>query len=496
MSQSKYAMSGGHEITLAAAQSILDQGGNAFDAAISAYFTSFVAEPCMASAGAGGFANIYTSTGEQIVADFFCQTPEYDGSQSADGLKPITVDFGTSQEVFYAGPASMGVPGAILFIYQLHERYATLPMEQLMAFAKNAAIEGVELNTFQSIDFSLLEDIFRMDDSVQDVFFNTDGTIKQEGDLIQLPQYADFLDRLLVEGPDLMYTGDIARQIVDDVQAAGGVLTLDDLKNYKVNWSKPLKVPFDDYTINLPPESSTGSWILANIFKDLQGIPKGKEFDIALAKSFYKLAHTPTDLQVFKDLYSDKGIDQLAGNNAIKGTSHFNIVDQWGNAIALTTSIGEGSGYFIPGTHMQMNNMLGEPSLLPNGIGSWLPSQRLNSMMCPVVITDAKFDLNMILGSGGAGRIPYVIAQVILNSLKHHMELQESIIAPRLFIDKEQVHYEKGFDLPLIDILSDALRWDEPSLFFGGVHAIQLDDRQNYISQGDFRRFGVVNTSQ
>ena len=96
-------------------------------------------------------------------------------------------------------------------------------------------------------------------------------------------------------------------------------------------------------------------------------------------------------------------------------TSHLNVVDHAGNAVALTTTIGEGSGYYIPGTMIHMNNMLGEPYLLPSGLHSWIPDKRLSSMMAPAITVNEKGYPKLVMGTGGAGRIPFMLSQVWYN---------------------------------------------------------------------------------
>jgi gamma-glutamyltranspeptidase/glutathione hydrolase len=117
-----YALSGGHKKTLEAAQTILDIGGNAVDAAIAAYLVSFIAEPCMASIGAGGFAMV--NDGNQIkVIDFFCQTPIHKKKISQQNFYPVTIDFGNTKEDFHIGKGAIATPGAIAGVYKRRNRF-------------------------------------------------------------------------------------------------------------------------------------------------------------------------------------------------------------------------------------------------------------------------------------------------------------------------------------------------------------------------------------
>ena len=142
------AIAAGHEETLASAKIILQEGGNAFDAAIAAYLSMFITEPCMASAGAGGFAMCYTPASGVEMLDFFTQTPLAKPELEKRDFYPIEVNFGNEVETFHVGLASAATPGAIGGIYELHKRFGSMPMSELIQPAMKLAKEGVVLNTF------------------------------------------------------------------------------------------------------------------------------------------------------------------------------------------------------------------------------------------------------------------------------------------------------------------------------------------------------------
>ena len=165
-------------------------------------------------------------------------------------------------------------------------------------------------------------------------------------------------------------------------------------------------------------------------------------------------------------------------------------MDAEGNAVALTFSIGEGSGVFIEGTDIHMNNMLGEPALLPSGIGSWVPNRRLASMMTPTILTDPT-GLRFLLGTGGAERIPVMLALVIHYLMDFDLELSQAIEAPRAYLSSEQLEVEPGFERGHILSNLPARYWDKNSLYFGGVHAISKDGLQ-VLAAADSRREGFA----
>ena len=208
------AIAAGHEITLETAKEILLAGGNAFDAAIAAHLSMFVTEPFMASAGGAGFAMTYQK-GQCRFYDFFCQTPRSKSLHGPLDFNPITVDFGTEQEVFHIGMAAAAVPGTIAGLFKLHDDLGSLPFGELIAIPAKLAKDGVELNYFQAHDLDLLAPIAKASKEGEAIFYSN-GNKKVKGDLIKLPQMADFLHVLEEEGSKGFYQGEIAARVAQD----------------------------------------------------------------------------------------------------------------------------------------------------------------------------------------------------------------------------------------------------------------------------------------
>jgi gamma-glutamyltranspeptidase/glutathione hydrolase len=484
--QSKLAVSAGHEITLEIAKEILKAGGNAFDAAVSAYLAMFITEPCMASAGGGGFALCQAKGKKPEMLDFFVQTPGRNTLDRPIDRDAIHVDFGDTQETFYVGLATAAVPGTIAGIFSLHERYASLPFKELVAPVLDLCRSGVEINEFQAYDLGLLESIIRLDPSMREVFYNENGLL-QLGDRLFMPQLPDFLQFLIDEGRRGFYEGEIARQIEADSLDRGGFLRRSDMVAYRSQWLDPMIIHRYGKNIVLPNGPSLGGAIIALLYKYRER--NNGEW----ASSIYDIKHKykhPFDLSKrLEELHPELGFHVESPSVARKGTSHFNILDKEGNAVSLTTTIGEGCGYFIPGTDMQMNNVLGEPFLLPYGLDSWLTEMRLNSMMTPVMITDDQ-GVSLVTGSGGASRIPFVIAQVIANIYEEGMDLDAATEKGRINVQDETVHVEAGNEnYSTIRDLNE-LHWKGLNLYFGGVHSIYRNDQGEVSAVGDSRRFG------
>ena len=493
-----YALSGGHKKTIEAAEIILNQGGNAVDAAIAGYLVSFIAEPCMASLGAGGFAIVNDKTNIKVI-DFFCQTPIHKKKLSQQEFFPVTIDFGGTKEDFHVGKGSIAVPGALAGIYKMHEHYGSIPLKQLIEPAKIWAKEGVALDKFQAYDLNLLSEIFALDKNMQQIFFDNESNLKKEGDLIKMASYSDFLDVLSHEGRDLFYKGEIAKTICDDMEY-GGHLARSDFESYDAIIRKPIKFDFMGSTVLTAGYPSVGGMLLTAILNTFQDSISDKQISSMsiehfqeLANTFFKISKLNNDQSqianyLFHNFAIHTRIEPKSRSHKWGGTSHFNVVDKTGMTASITTSIGEGSGYFIPGTDMQMNNMLGEEALMPNGFHNWQENQRLQSMMCPTILTNPNGATELALGSGGAGRIPYAIAQVLINHNYFKMPIDRAISAPRVHLNNSIFEIENGFDIE--NLKSSNLNiWDKQSLYFGGINSISKNGK-SYIGNADQRRFG------
>jgi len=481
-------ISAGHQVTLNMAKEVLKMGGNAFDAAITAHLTMYNSEPCMASAGAGGFAMCYSPEMGVKMLDFFAQTPSIKRLDQKIDFYPVEVNFGNETEEFHLGAASMSVPGSLAGLFEIHNSLGSLPIDVLIDPVIDLAKSGVAIDRFQYIDMGLLKPILYNDKSVRDIFFNNEE-LKKENEIILMPEFVNFLEFIKDEGSEGFYKGEIGAKVSSYSKENGGFLTRVDFENYKAIWKKPLTSKVLNHDLYLPNSSSIGGAIMMI----LRQVKKRNGGD--------KLKAIVDTLDLCKDLNGISSVlDKVCpGNNfekkslttSTKGTSHFNILDKWGNAISFTCSLGEGAGYFIPGTNMQMNNMLGESFLLPNGFHSWETNVRLNSMMTPTMVIDKDNVPRFIGGSGGAGRIPYMICQVMDRYFDEELNLNLATQAPRIYKHNGILHFEKGFEVKRDWLLENDYReWVDPSLFFGGVHSIGIDEKGRVEAVGDQRRFG------
>ena len=481
-----FAISAGHELTRDTAKLIIENGGNAFDAAIAAYAVMFISEPAMASAGASGFATTYfKENNEKKVFDFFSQTPLKKSNRSDIDYFPIHIQFVDASEEFHVGLASSTVPGAIAGIYALHDKYGTIPIQELFQPAVRYCKEGVPLDDFQAYDLMLLQNIIKTSAVGEEIFFQ-DGRIKRSGEIIKMHRAADFLDYIGRSGPEAFYLGEIAASICTDARERGAHITREDFEAYQVHIHDPLMLDIDKYHIAVPGTPSIGSYGLALYW----GLCEREQWGDAKAVK-YTAEHIRDKEKVIEQLrklYPLIDFDLHLERISSKGTSHFSIVDKQGNAISLTTSIGEGCGYFIPNTDMHMNNMLGETYLLPGGAHSWKTNVRLNSMMTPTIAFKDQ-ELFLVTGSGGASRIPVAIKQVLSNLIHEDMSLEESTEAPRIHFQENTLHLEDNRTCSIPSGDFEIKRWSEKSLYFGGVNSV-LNRNGILEAWADQRRLG------
>jgi gamma-glutamyltranspeptidase/glutathione hydrolase len=489
----KGTISAGHELTAKAASEILKIGGNAVDAAIAAMFASFVVEPCMSSAGGGAFANVLFNDKVRLY-DFFCQTPRQKRPVSEVEFFPITVDFGDATEDFHIGRGSVAVPGTIAGAFALHRDFGSIPMKELVQPAIEFAKNGFKVVPFQYLDFQLLESILRVSDISKSIYFNDKNELKKVGESQAMPQFADFLDFISREGEAAFYKGEIARKTTDDQIANGGYLTREDFEKYEVILRQPLHFNYHEHQILTNPLPSTGGSLMALMMMNLEKVTDN-HLSKAHILNLNKTLETVANYGKLPHQLAEALTENLKKHNSKYGsTTHFNIVDKDGNAVSLTCTNGEGSGYYIENTQVQLNNMLGEAALVPQGFHNWIPDARLSSMMAPTIVLDAADQLKTVMGSGGAGRIPSMIMQVIHLLVDYNLSPEAAVKSPRVHLMGNHFNIEKeGFEeLPnKTELEQELVLFNQKSLFFGGVHSI-VKEKGKLVAVADERRDGAI----
>jgi gamma-glutamyltranspeptidase/glutathione hydrolase len=520
----------GGPATAAAGAAMLAQGGNAVDAAVAATFASFIAEIAVVHLGGSGIAQLFDPTGNRsLVYDFFSVMPGVGRDKPAGPMDfgKVTINFGPTTQDFYLGRASVAVPGNIAGLCQLAADFGRLPLSTLLEPALKLAAEGVILEPFQASTADLLSPLYTHTEGIRQVFA-PNGRLLQAGERLFVPDLAATLAQLAEAGEAFARTGRLAQAILADQAAHGGLLTATDLSGYEVKTPTPIRIPYRDYEILLPPPSSSGGVLTAFTLKlmryfDLAALPHGSTRHLRLlyelmaattrARPLWEQAITtmsPAEaLSTFlaDDLvqrYADEVTAAISDNQPStarleprgpSATSHLSVMDSDGLAIGLTTTAGESAGYVVPGTGYIPNNMLGEADLHPRGFHADPAGQRILTMMTPtVVLKDGR--IRLVTGSGGSIRIRSAIMQTLSNFLDYQMPLDQAVNSARVHLEEKLLQCELGFDETAVAELERTgypiNRWDRRSIYFGGAHSVARTDSGELVAAGDDRRGGAT----
>jgi gamma-glutamyltranspeptidase/glutathione hydrolase len=370
----------------------------------------------------------------------------------------VVVDYGDSQQTFYTGPMSVAVPGAAMGVWEAHRRWGSLPWAELLAPAIRLARDGVVLNEIQAFLHRILDPLLRYSPE-GDALYGP-GRMLLEGERFAMPDLADTLERVAVEGAECLYRGELAEQI-----AAHVPLTLEDLARYEVVEREPLAVPYrGDVLHTNPPPASGGRLVAAG----LEALGDAE----------------PTPTAVIRAMEAQ---DALRAE-ALGGTTHISAVDGNGDAASLSCSMGSSGGIVVPGTGVQLNNMLGETHL----VGALRPGERLMSMMAPsFLVRDGT--PRLVLGSAGSSRLAGAILQVVVNVGARKLGVEEAVEAPRLHFENGVAHCEEPAAADELEAAGyPVVRWRARNLFFGGVSAVEIRDDGSLAGAGDPRRGGAA----
>jgi gamma-glutamyltranspeptidase/glutathione hydrolase len=518
----KGAIAAGDPQTAAAGGTILKMGGNAVDAAVAAAFTSFVAEPSIVNIGGGGIALVVDSHSDlRLVYDFFSTMPSGEITSTSD-FHEVVIDFGAEQQPFYIGRASVAVPGVVAGLCALAVEQGTLPLATLLEPAIRLARNGALLSPALAYVYNILQPIFQDTSQLADIYLPA-GHPVEVGERLVFSNLAATLERLGEEGPDLFYTGDVGKAIIVDQRANGGLLTAGDLAAYEVLHLSPLSIDYRGFTILVPPPSSSGGVLVAFALKllatrQLNAMVHNSAAHLRLLAEIMRLTNVARrDWETHHELgenriawfLADDHVDRyrqrldaiLNGDAAPEqptfapgpnDTTHISVVDQNGLLVSVTTSAGENAGFVVGNTGVCLNNMLGEEDLHPNGFHQLPPGRRLSTMMTPVVVIHDNEPV-LAIGSGGSNRIRSAILQVLSNFLDFDMSLSNAVNTDRIHFEADTLQVEGGIDSSVVAQLRTqgyhVNYWQGTNMFFGGAHAVALQDGQ-LTPAGDHRRGG------
>jgi len=491
----------GHPLSAEAGAEVLREGGNAVDAATAAVLASFAVESPLTGFGAGGFMMVHRD-GETALLDFFVAAPGLEGAERGAELVPVPVHFDAeTEQTFYVGPASCGVPGTAAGLELALGRFGSAPMADLVAAGVRLARDGAPVNAEQAYILDILAPIHERIGGTRELYAPRGRTLRQ-GETFRFPELAEALERFGAEGAEPFYGGEVGAALSEHVVEHGGTLGAADLAAYEAIERRPIRASFRGTDVLTNPPPSSGGILVAYCLGLLErlGQRSGPEQLVAAMGAANDARGEAFAEALYGDgleaeLLDSAALDLTAGS-LLGSTTHIAVLDASGMCASVTCSNGSGSGVLVPGTGVILNNMLGEEDLNPLGFHAIPPGRRVPSMMAPtVVLRDGEIVLG--LGSAGSNRIRSAILQTIVRAVEQGMGADGAVRAPRLHFEEGVVQAEPGIDeraLARIEARDiPVLRRPAINLFFGGVQAVARDPGSGALSGGgDPRRGGSV----
>jgi gamma-glutamyltranspeptidase/glutathione hydrolase len=509
---------------------ILKEGGNAVDAAVATGLALAVVLPRAGNLGGGGFMIIHLKEEDRNIAI------DYREKAPSGAFRDLFLDENGNYDKKKAqfSLLSAGVPGSVAGFHHALMNYGTLSWEEVLKPAIRLAEEGFEIphdlaNTLASKRYRAR---LSSNEAAAKVFYKEDKSLYKAGEILVQNDLANTLKQLSEFGPDAFYKGEIAKLIVKEMERNGGLITLEDLSNYQIAERKPLNGQYKDYKIVSMPPSSSGGTHLIQMLNMLEEFPI-KEMGFGSAESihilaevmkrayadrskylgdtdFYKVPSSLTSKDYAKSLNAFISKDKITPSDEISAgnpfpyespdTTHFSVMDSFGNAVSntYTLNFSYGSGMMIPGTGMLINNEMDDFSSkpgTPNGYGllgseanAIEGNKRPLSSMTPTIIfkNDEPY---MVFGSPGGSRIITTVLQVALNVMDHDMNIAQAVHSPRIHHQwlPEILMIESGFGPDTERLLTEKGYKLYPSSTMGSVQAI-MKDGDYFYGSADPRR--------
>ena len=463
---------------------ILKKGGNAFDAMIATELALAVAYPNAGNIGGGGFMVYRLGSGERGALDYREKAPaKAHRDMYLDKNGKVIADKST------LGALAVGVPGTIAGIFEVYKKFGSLPIGELIQPAIDLARNGVLITELQANSYMNKNvELIKQANNYVTPFENG----WKAGERFKYEELAQTLERIRDNGSYEFYNGETAKRIVSYVQELGGILSLDDLRNYRAQWRKPITFTYKDYTISSMPLPSSGGICLAQILKSVEPYnigqyPHNGEQYIQLLVEAERRAYAdrayymgdadfvkvPTQ-QLLSPDYLKERMSSFSWDKASKSTeiahgkivgyesdetTHYSIVDRFGNAVAVTTTLNTnyGSKVYVKGGGFFLNNQMDDFSIKPGEPNTYglvgseknaiAPNKRMLSSMSPTIIEkDGK--LFMVIGTPGGSTIITSVLQCFLNVAEYGMTMQQSVSKPRFhhqWLPDDVMYEPKGF---------------------------------------------------
>ena len=458
-----------HPIATKAGLEILRKGGNVFDAAVTTHFMLAVVYPRAGNIGGGGFAVIRTHDGEASCLDFREKAPlkAHEKMYQNENGEVIPKK---SQLGHYA----VGVPGSVAGIWKLHQKYGTKDWGLLVQPAIDVAFDGFAITEDEASTLNEKQGEFIKANHYQPWPINDNGW--QAGDLVIQKQLAATLSFIRDSGKDGFYSGIVADQIEKEMQRGGGLITEQDLALYEAKWRVPVVGAYKGHKIiSMPPPSSGGIALIQMLQgAELQGLGKHTHNStpaVHLMAEIERLVFADRAKYLGDPDFVDVPLSSLtsteynasrfrnismsnakASRDVFAGeieqvesleTTHYSIVDPFGNAIAITTTLNgnygskvlvEGAGFFLNNEMDDFSSKPGVPDMFGAVTGknnAIVAEKRMLSSMTPTII-EKDGELKMVLGTPGGPTIITSVFQTIINVIDHNMTMQDAVSAKKV----------------------------------------------------------------
>jgi len=516
---------------------IMKNGGNAYDAMIATHLALAVVHPTAGNIGGGGFFVYHDKDGSSGSLDFREMAP-------GNAYKDMYLDENGDviPDMSTLGGAAVGVPGSISAIYEIHAKFGSLPIEDLFKPAIDLANNGFVVTQKQSNSLSGKLDDFIKVNGEESLYSKR----YYEGDTIKNIKFAETLSKISEFGPEIFYGGEIGEMIVNSVNRTGGIMTLNDLENYKSVWRDPVEFKYKDLEIISMSLPSSGGILLGQMLKVIEdydiksfGHNSVKTIQVlveAERRAYADRSHFMGDpdymsLPVYELMDKNYVVDRMKnfswdkatpssevkhGNIIVQEsdeTTHYSIIDKYGNSVSVTTTLNnsygskvfvEEGGFFLNNEMDDFSSKPGHPNfygLIGSEANSIQPGKRMLSSMTPsIILKDNKPSL--IVGTPGGSTIITSVLQTILNVFEFDMSVQEAVNAPRFhhqwlpdvvifeegIVDKEKdsILKSRSYYVISLPIEVDTGGMSARSSI-GAVDAILIDGKGKVSTGADFR---------
>ncbi|WP_080950690.1 gamma-glutamyltransferase [Francisella tularensis] len=513
---------------------ILKQGGNAVDAAVAVGFALAVTLPRAGNLAGGGFMIIHLQDGNKNIAINYREKAPAKASRDMFLNDKGDIDYAKVSGSYSAS----GVPGTVAGLIDAQQKYGKLKLSQVIEPAIKLAEEGIPVSYDLHQSLVTAKPWLQKSPDAMKIFYKKDGSAYEVGEILKQPELANSLKLIAKQGKKAFYEGEIAHKIADSMAKNGGLITLQDLKNYNIEEMKPVKGTYRGYTIYsmLPP--SSGGVILIELLNILENFPlsdygnnSAKTINLMSNAMSYAYNDRNSDLgdpdfvkmdlakflskkyakQIAQKITTDKHIPSKdistidPDDHEKLQTTHFSIIDKDGNMVSNTYTLNYsyGSGIVVPGTGIFLNNEMddfaakvGEANvfgLVQGEANTVAPNKRPLSSMTPTIVLDKDGKPFLATGSPGGSRIITTTLQVILNIIDFNMNLQAAVNNPRIHSQlwPEEIGVEQGISVDTINLLKKMGNTVTPYAAMGAAESV-MSDGQYVYGAADPRRASAL----